>query len=115
MNTYEGGYAAALKLLTKKSPPKALFCIGDIAALGALDAARHGLGLKVPDNVAVVGFDDIPAASWPSYDLTTMRQPVDDMIAKTIQLLLEQIEGKRKRPETVRLPAELIVRSSAVI
>lgn len=115
MNTYEGGYAAALKLLTKRAPPKALFCIGDIAALGALDAARHGLGLKVPDDVAVVGFDDIPAASWPSYDLTTMRQPVDDMIAKTIQLLLEQIEGKRKRPETVRLPAQLIVRSSAVI
>jgi DNA-binding LacI/PurR family transcriptional regulator len=63
----------------------------------------------------VVGFDDISAASWPSYNLTTVRQPVGEMIAKSIELLLEQIDGKRVTPTTVRLPAQLIVRGSAVL
>ena len=115
MNTYEGGYTAALKILKKTPRPQALFCISDIAALGVLEAARHELGLRVPEDLAVVGFDDIPAASWPSYSLTTVRQPVGEMIAKSIELLLEQIDGKRMTPTTVRLPAQLIVRGSAVL
>lgn len=115
LNTYEGGYAAALRILKNSPRPDALFCISDIAALGALEAARHELKLQVPADLAVVGFDDISSASWPSYGLTTVRQPVQEMIAQSINLLLEQIEGKQVEPRTVRIPAELVVRTSAII
>jgi DNA-binding LacI/PurR family transcriptional regulator len=115
LNTYEGGYAAALRILKNSPRPDALFCISDIAALGVLEAARHELKLRVPEDLAVVGFDDISSASWPSYGLTTVRQPVQEMIAQSINLLLEQIEGKQVEPRTVRIPAELVVRTSAII
>ena len=113
MNSYEGGYAAALHILGKRHRPDAIFSISDIAALGALDAARYKLGLAIPDEVSIVGFDDIPAASWPGYSLTTIRQPVQEMITGSIAVLLEQIEGKTFTPRTVRMPGELIVRTSA--
>jgi DNA-binding LacI/PurR family transcriptional regulator len=115
LNSYEGGFAAALRLMARKQRPDAIFCISDIAALGALDALRYELGLKVPDDVSVVGFDDIASASWPGYSLTTFRQPVPEMIAESIALLEGQIDGRRIAPKTIRLPGELIVRTSARI
>jgi DNA-binding LacI/PurR family transcriptional regulator len=113
LNSYEGGFAAGLRLLRKKRRPEAIFSVSDIAALGALDAARYELGLDVPGDVSIVGFDDIPPASWPSYSLTTIRQPVAEMIAKSISLLMGQIEGRETAPKTLRVPGELIVRTSA--
>jgi DNA-binding LacI/PurR family transcriptional regulator len=115
LNSYEGGYAAGLRLLKKKRRPDAIFCVCDIAALGLLEAARHELGLDVPGDVSIVGFDDIPEASWPSYSLTTVRQPVKKMVAESLSLLLGQIDGKEPARKTVRIPGELIVRSSARI
>lgn len=114
-NTYEGGYAAAKTLLASVDRPDALFCISDIMALGALDAARRDLGLKVPGDVSIVGFDDIAAASWPGYDLTTVRQPVETMTAETIAILLDQMNRPGAAPVSVRVPGKLIVRSSARI
>jgi DNA-binding LacI/PurR family transcriptional regulator len=111
-NTYEGGYHAARQLLSGKNRPDALFCISDIMALGALDAARRELSLSVPGDVSIVGFDDITAASWPSYDLTTVRQPVDAMVSETIAILLNQMD-RPAEPVSVRVPGQLIVRSSA--
>ena len=61
--TYESGYAAAQRLLERDDPPDAIFCANDITALGAIDAARD-LGVVIPDELSIVGFDDIPAASW---------------------------------------------------
>jgi DNA-binding LacI/PurR family transcriptional regulator len=113
MNSYEGGFAAGLRILRKKRRPDAIFCISDIAALGVLEAARHELGLDVPGDVSIVGFDDIPPASWPSYSLTTIRQPVQEMIAESISLLLGQIDGTESVRKTVRIPGELVVRTSA--
>src|SRR5215470_17020351 len=112
MNSYEGGYAAALHILGKRHRPDAIFSISDIAALGALDAARYELGLRVPEELSIIGFDDIAAAAWPGYSLTTVRQPVPEMIGESIKLLLEQIEGRNPGRKSVRLPGELIVRSS---
>jgi DNA-binding LacI/PurR family transcriptional regulator len=112
-NTYEGGFTAARRLLSVVDRPTALFCISDIMALGALDAARHALSLSVPDEVSIIGFDDIPAAAWPTYDLTTVQQPVDAMVDEAIAILLRQIADTSASPASFRAPGTLIVRSSA--
>lgn len=105
--TYEAGLAAGRHLLARAEPPDAIFCASDILALGVRDAARES-GARVPEELALVGFDDIPMASWPPYSLTTIRQPLDRMIAATLALLRSPGE-----PPTTRLfPGELIQRGS---
>ena len=110
--SYQSGYAAAIRLLDRDDPPDAVFCANDIMAMGCMDAARYRLGIRIPEDLAVVGFDDIPAASWSSYSLTTIRQPVNRMIDITLALL----ESRAKNPElppVLRLePGRLIERTS---
>lgn len=110
--TYESGYQAAQRLLQSARPPDALFCANDIMAIGALDAARS-LGVPVPDAVSIVGFDDIPMAAWSAYNLTTISQEVDAMIAATIRLLLDRIADPHSPPAVERVPGVLRVRRSA--
>lgn len=83
---YEHGYAATLQVASTK--PDAIFYANDITALGGMDALRQQLHLRVPEDVAVVGFDDIPMAAWPSYRLTTVRQPILAMIEATVACLV---------------------------
>ena len=109
--SYEAGFVAAKRLLEMRSAPDAIFCANDITALGALDAAR-ALKWRVPEDLAVVGFDDIPAASWGAHNLTTVRQPVSEMIDLSIQILLERIENPKLQPSTHFLPGTLIERAS---
>lgn len=111
--TYEGGYAAFKRLMDGLTPPDAVFCANDIVALGALDAARRELGLQVPQDVSVIGFDDISMAAWPSYDLTTVRQPVNAMIQLTVEKIQALLSKDDQVPEQVFLPGRLIRRSSA--
>ncbi|MDX2163368.1 MAG: LacI family DNA-binding transcriptional regulator [bacterium] len=109
--TYESGYAAAQSLLEAAAPPDAIFCANDIMALGAIDGLRAH-GARVPDDVSVIGFDDIPMAAWGAYNLTTISQEVDPMIQQTISLMLERIEAPAEPCRTVQVPGQLIVRSS---
>jgi DNA-binding LacI/PurR family transcriptional regulator len=108
--TYDAGYAAALRLLKRSDPPDAIFCSSDGLALGTIDAARE-LGIAIPDQLSVVGFDDIPMAGWNAYSLTTVRLPVEEMIDATIQLALEQISGA-SAPVAKWFPGTLIQRTS---
>ncbi len=109
--TYEGGYNAAMQLLRSDSPPNGVFCSNDIMALGFLDAARH-LGVRVPDEVSVVGFDDIPLAAWKAYSLTTVRQPVNKMVNVAIGKLLQEIKGLSSEPSIDFIQGELILRDT---
>ena len=68
---------------------------------------------RVPEDVSVVGFDDIAAAAWPSYSLTTFRQPVNRMIEETLRILAERIASPQRGPATVLVPGRLIRRGSA--
>ena len=111
--THEGGYAAAKRLLDRDDPPDALFCINDVMALGALDVARRELNIKVPDEVSIIGFDDIIAAAWPSYDLTTIRTPVRRMVETAVEILMARIDNPALEPEMRLLPGRLVARSSA--
>ena len=109
--TYASGYAAAQRLFERAGRPDAIFCANDIMALGAIDAARHA-GIVIPDEVSVIGFDDIPAASWGAYTLTTVRQPVTTMIDLSVRALLERIEQPTLPPIMTFVPGALIQRGS---
>ena len=110
---YEGGRAAALAIFTDAHPPDALFCANDLMAMGAMDALRTDLGLRVPDDVLVAGFDDIPAAAWAAYGLTTVVQDASRMVDKTIALLRATM-AQHDPPGGVGtiVPARLVVRDS---
>ena len=109
---FDSGRAGLYKLWEATVRPTAVFCASDLIAFGAMDAARHDLGLGVPRDIAIAGFDDLPAARWPSYDLTTIRQPVEAMAELALDLLMEGIGSTSARPQTLLVPGELIVRSS---
>jgi DNA-binding LacI/PurR family transcriptional regulator len=93
-------------------PPDAIFVGNDHMAFAVMDMLRFDLGLSVPGDVSVVGYDDVPLAAWPAYDLTTIRQPVRRMVDATIDALIAQIEGDGV-PRKVQIDGPLIVRGSA--
>ncbi len=113
--TLAEGARAAAWLLEQEPRPTALLAMSDQFALGALDAAR-ALGLRVPEDVAVVGFDDIPAAARAEPGLTTVRQPHVEKGQRAGHLLIASIQGARPDLATaaVILPTELVVRGSTV-
>lgn len=88
-SSYEGAFGAALDLFSARTAPHAdaLFAINDIMAMGAMDALRHRLGLRIPEDLMVGGFDDIRESARLSYQLTTVRQPIDEMIEETLAIL----------------------------
>lgn len=87
-----GGYAAASRLLDAKVPLTALLCAADLLAVGALCALQEA-GSRVPQQISVIGFDDIPLAAYTTPPLTTVRQPVDALARTAATLLLDAIEG----------------------
>jgi LacI family transcriptional regulator len=110
--TRTGGAEAAANLLRLPQPPTAIFCANDLMALGAIDAARS-LGLEVPQNLALVGFDDIEAAAMVSPALTTVSNPAYETGLLAGVLLSERMTGRfRAAPRTVTLPCRLIERAT---
>lgn len=109
---YNIGYEAAASLLTARNGPDALFCCNDLMALAAIDAAREK-GISVPDDVAIVGFDDIPMAAWNSYKLTTIRQPVEGMVQEAIDLIAAPDRPSVGDGVLRILPGRLVIRASA--
>lgn len=105
--------AAATRAMFAQDPPDAVFVANDHMAFAVMDVLRIELGLTVPGDVSVIGYDDVPAAAWPSYDMTTVRQPANRMVASTIEILLDEIEGKAHGPRRVKINGPLIVRGSA--
>ena len=89
-----------------------LFCSTDLMALGALDALRIDLGLKVPDQIQVLGFDDIDQASWGSYNLSTIRQDVEGQTEMAVRLLLERIENGDLENRVEHQPLETVLRGT---
>jgi LacI family transcriptional regulator len=110
--TRAGGTQAAIKLLAADPRPSAIFCANDLMALGAMDAARK-LGVKVPEDLALVGFDDIEAAAMVSPALTTVSNPAYETGLLAGILLAERMAGRyRGTPRTVTLPCRLVHRAT---
>lgn len=94
--------------------PDAVFVANDHMAFFVLDTLRYELGLKVPHDVAVVGYDDVPPAAWPAYDLTTVRQRSNTMVQETVDTFIRQIEEPEDfRPRQVAIDGPLIIRGSS--
>ncbi|SMX48986.1 LacI family DNA-binding transcriptional regulator [Ruegeria arenilitoris] len=94
--------------------PDAVFVANDHMALAVMDVLRFELGLRIPEDVSVVGYDDVPPAGWPAYNLTTIRQRANLMVAETVAALLDHIEEpKTSEPRKVAIDGPLIVRTSA--
>ncbi|MDR1767162.1 MAG: LacI family DNA-binding transcriptional regulator [Propionibacteriaceae bacterium] len=106
-----GGYKAAMDLLALPEPPTAIFAGSDLQACGVYRAARER-GLRVPDDLSVVGFDDSPLADWLIPGLTTVRQPLEDMARQATRILLAMTEKTAPVTPRLQLGTTLIVRES---
>lgn len=113
---YESGRRAMAELTAKAgAPPDAIICANDMMAIGCIDAARHDFGLAVPNDVSVVGFDGIGPAFWASYELVTIRQPLDTMAAAAADMLLARSENPGLSAEKRMFSGEFVRGRSARI
>ena len=111
----EATRAAARDMFDKADHPDAVFVANDHMAFLTMDVLRSELGLSIPGDVSVVGYDDVPLASWPAYDLTTVRQSANRMVAETVSILFRQIEEHARDASHVAIDGPLVVRGSAKI
>ncbi|WEK06648.1 MAG: LacI family DNA-binding transcriptional regulator [Candidatus Devosia phytovorans] len=105
--------AAARKLLSRPDRPEALFVANDHMAVAVMDIARHEFGLRIPDDLSIIGYDDVGPARWTSYGITSMSQPVKRMVESTVDILMDQIASGEIEAEHRILNGDLVVRSSA--
>ncbi|MEL6799892.1 MAG: LacI family DNA-binding transcriptional regulator [Pseudomonadota bacterium] len=109
----EAAQAAARRMFSGDERPDALFVSNDYMAFMVMDVLRSELGLRIPEDVAVASVDDVPVSSWPSYDLTSVRQDAGAMVAATVEMIVAKIEGTAAVVPGP-LPVALIVRGSTV-
>jgi DNA-binding LacI/PurR family transcriptional regulator len=110
------GYEAAKAILTLPERPTSLFCSNDEMALGAIQAAKE-LGLSVPEDLSIVGFDDVPLSRIVTPNLTTVRQPTQELAQLATRALIGHVEGRGRTPsvqpiQSVTLPNQLVIRQS---
>lgn len=109
-----GGYEAALKLLDVPNRPTAIFAANDLSAFGVMEAVQQR-GLRIPEDISLVGFDNLPQASLVYPKLTTIHQPLEQMGQVAVKMLLEQIQNPDLPPRHVTLATQLIVRDSCQV
>ena len=112
---FDKAKTVARAMFQAKDRPDAVFVANDHMAFAVMDVLRYELALSVPDDVSVVGYDDVTLSAWPSYDLTTVRQPACRMVAATVEILMDRLADPETRPRRVALDGPLILRSSARI
>lgn len=105
------GYHSTQTLIALANPPTAIFAANDLSALGAIDAVREH-GLRIPDDISVIGFDDIPPAEMAYPKLTTVRQPLMQMGREAVALLLERLSNPDFEVRQITLETQLIIRDS---
>lgn len=109
--SHAGGYQALLSMMSSSARPTAVFCVNDVSAMGALDAARS-LGIRVPEDLWLVGYDDIDMASWEAFSLSTAKQPIDAMVSLALDLLLSRIDQPALPYRHYQFSATLNVRAT---
>ena len=104
---------AAKRMFVSKDRPTAIFVANDHMAFGVMDILRSDIGLKIPQDVSVIGFDDVSLASYNAYDLTTIKQPIAQMVDSTVNILLDQINyPEDKCNKVIKIDPYLVIRSS---
>lgn len=105
------GYESARRFLALDRPPTAIFAANDLSAFGAMEAVRN-CGLSMPDDISIIGFDDILEAQQVHPSLTTVRQPLEEMGRVAVRILLKRLDNPDLPGRRVELPTELIIRDS---
>ncbi|MBK9082501.1 MAG: LacI family DNA-binding transcriptional regulator [Rhizobiales bacterium] len=111
--TFDGAARAARELFAKPDRPDSVFVANDHMAFAVMDVLRNELRLRIPQDVSVVGYDDVPEASWGGYDLTSVSQNLGEMIQATIDILMSQIDRQHVKRKAAIIPARLVARGSA--
>ena len=111
---YESGYRAANELLGLAEPPTAVFACNDLMAVGCISAAT-ARGLHIPEDLSVVGFDDVQLASFTNPPLTTVAQPKREIGALAVQMLMARIKDLDALPSLERLDTHLVIRNSTAV
>ena len=109
--THEDGHRAAVELLSRRVRPTAIFAANDLQALGVYQAARES-GLRIPEDLSVVGFDDLPVVAWVDPPMTTVHQPLTEMAAAATELALALGRGEKARQVGLEIATTLTVRAS---
>ena len=104
--------AAAVKLMSERNKPDAIVVASDHMAFAVMDTLRYALHLHVPNDVSVVGFDDVPQSSWLSYQLTTVAQSVEKMVRATVELLMSPVSSGHGVSRNVVVTCDLVERNS---
>jgi DNA-binding LacI/PurR family transcriptional regulator len=105
--------AAARDMLSLPNRPEAIFVANDHMAVAVMDVARHEFGLSIPQDLSIVGYDDVGPARWTSYGITSVTQPIGPMVEATVDILMDQIDSGEIEAQHKVLPGELVVRTSA--
>lgn len=113
--TVDGAKKAAREMFNRTDHPDAVFVATDHMAFAVMDVLRGELGVRIPNDVSVVGYDDVPPAAWAAYDLTTVRQRANVMVQETVKLMINKIENPASEPRHIKVDSPLIVRGSAKI
>lgn len=108
--TYQAGREAMQAVMTDKTV-EAVFCGDDLICMGAMDAARAA-GKAIPDDIGFLGFNDIAMAGWDAYSLTTIRQPIRDIIMSSVELVVGMVENPARSPEIRLFPCSVVERAS---
>ncbi|MBS1302957.1 LacI family DNA-binding transcriptional regulator [Loktanella sp. SALINAS62] len=109
---YKTGLALGTDILSRADRPDGVFCVTDLIAFGVIDAARQRFGLRVPEDLSVIGFDDVPQASWEAYNLTTFRQPIPGIVDACVDWLSRPLDETSAK--TVYLSADITWRTSVL-
>lgn len=109
---YYSGCAAADKIASRRDQGLGIFCPTDIVALGLLDALRHEHGVSIPEELSLIGYDDIPQAAWKFAQLTTIKQPVDEFARITVELLQERITNPEAAPKYKSVDVTIVQRGT---
>ena len=110
--TYDTAYASTLDLFRLHEGADAIFAANDVGAFGAIDALRHELQLRVPEDVKVVGFDDIAQAHWKAYNLTTVRIDLEERVRALVRLILRRLKAPGGPPLSETVRTKLVVRGT---
>ncbi|MDE0852078.1 MAG: LacI family DNA-binding transcriptional regulator [Yoonia sp.] len=108
--SYEAGNAEMHRLMAKPLC-EAYFCCDDAIAIGAI-SALNSVGIGVPDDVGIVGFNDMKIAGWQNFNLTTIRQPIENIVRASIELLTDVLQNKNCKARAVRMPTEFVERGT---
>ncbi|MBY4893544.1 LacI family DNA-binding transcriptional regulator [Rhodobacteraceae bacterium N5(2021)] len=104
--------SATRRMFATATRPDAVFVANDHMAFAVMDVLRHDLGLRVPEDVSVIGYDDVPMARWKSYNLTTVRQPVRRMVSATVDLLLDRIAAPDAEAQRLVFEGQVVERGT---